>query len=48
MVEEPQKESARHYRLLLRLHYFVFDGERNYEIDLLEVLAFQLRGITRM
>ena len=27
---------------LLRLHYFVFDGERNYEIDFLQVLAVQL------
>ena len=30
------------YRLLLKLRYFVFDGERNYEIDFLRVLAVQL------
>ena len=30
---------------LLRLHYFVFDGEQNYEIDFLQVLAFQLKEI---
>ena len=27
---------------LLRLRYFVFDGEQNYEIDFLRVLAVQL------
>ena len=27
---------------LLRLRYFIFDGEQNYEIDFLQVLAFQL------
>ena len=42
MVEEPEKESARHYWLLLRLRYFVSGGERNYEIDFLRVLAVQL------
>ena len=36
------KESAWHYRLLLRLRYFAFDGERNYEIDFLRGLAIQL------
>ena len=36
------KESARHYRLLLRLCYFDFDGERNCEIDFLRVLAIQM------
>ena len=42
MVEEPQKESAWHYQLLLRLCYFVFGGEQNYEINFLRVLAVQL------
>ena len=38
-----RKESAWHYRFpLLRLRYFVFDGERNYEIDFLRFLAVQL------
>ena len=42
------KESAWHYRLLLRLCCFALIGQRNYETDLLRVLAVQcIAGLFR-
>ena len=46
MMAESLKESARHYRLLLRLRGFAFVGERNYETGSLRVLAVQLLGFS--
>ena len=37
-----EREPPGRERRVLRLRYLVFDGERNYEIDFLRVLAVQL------
>ena len=47
MMARSLKESARHYRLLLRLRDFAFIGEQNYETDSLRVLAVQLLDFFR-
>ena len=42
MMGEPQRRVLGTIDPLLRLRYFAFDGERNYEDDFLRVLAVQL------
>ena len=46
-MEGPQKESAQHYRLLLRLLCFALIRQQNYETDLLQVFGSSNAGLFR-